>query len=457
MDYRMTNLKQAGLLAALTIALASCGGESQFPEPTGKGSFRAINAISTSPSIDFRLEETSPNAITYRNATTTRRFDDFEYNFNFEVRFASPFPEPADLRRVAIATQRIDANRDYTLVATGSVASPTIITWEADERTFDEGGTVSQIRLAHLAESLGEADVYFTPEGSTPVLGEERGTYSYGQVLPPFDIEQGNFTVTVTAPDDPSTVLYVSSLSGYVAGSALIVAIFDGTADDLAPVRARAIEAGSGTSASLPDSRFDSSIRFVQGAQSMGTVDIYDDEALTNRIVAGLPYGGFSEEVLRPVGNQTFRYTPADSTETILLEQSISLVRGSRYDSYALGGVDTLFGVGAFRETQPIEIYPQIAVTSTLLPEDLQLLNAYLLEPGQTVADRESPNFLVAAGLVSENLRIFPGAYDLVLTRPEQTTPVADPIPLNLANGDLVRFVLFETSDPNLVDVQPQP
>ena len=56
---KIVNLALFGAMLLLT----ACSGESQFPEPTGKGTFRAINAISTSPEMVFRLEEAGTETI----------------------------------------------------------------------------------------------------------------------------------------------------------------------------------------------------------------------------------------------------------------------------------------------------------------------------------------------------------------------------------------------------------
>ena len=111
-------------LAATTVVLAGCSDSSQFPEPTGKGALRAINAISTSPQFAFRVEESGADnrffVLNYRTASGTIRLDDFSYNFNFEVAFAGA----TSAERVATVPTQIEANRDYTFVITGAVADP---------------------------------------------------------------------------------------------------------------------------------------------------------------------------------------------------------------------------------------------------------------------------------------------------------------------------------------------
>ena len=259
-------------LFGLALALAACSGGSQFPEPTGKGTFRAINAISTAPNINFRLEEVSGQRIlpmSYREMTASAQFDDFEYNFNFEVRFAGQLQDT----RVATKTQKIDANKDYTFVATGSVESPTILTWIGDERTFDPEDTVAEVRIAHLAESVGSADFYFAPPGTAPVLGEADGTLAFGEFIPPQDVDAGDYELTVTPAGDPDTILFQSIVVTYVEQTAATVAIFDGTADDAAPISGRVLVTIGSSSFTLNDVRFPSTLRSMSG----GTSSRYSD------------------------------------------------------------------------------------------------------------------------------------------------------------------------------------
>ena len=279
----------------LVFALAACSGESQFPEPTGKGTFRAINAISTSPAISFRLEEVTGSQIeraAYREVTASLRYDDFEYNFNFEV----SVPGELRPRRVATVTQKIDADRDYTFVATGSVESPTILTWTGDERFFDGGETVAEVRFAHLAESLGPVDFYFAPPGTLPAAGAAEGTLDFGEILEARDFESGSYRLTVTPAGDPDTILYQSVTAGFASLTTQIVAIFDGTRDETSPIIGRRLATQGGASSTLRDLRYTSTLRVIQASQALDSVDVYKDAMLEDQVVSALSFQGTSDE-----------------------------------------------------------------------------------------------------------------------------------------------------------------
>ncbi|MCH8136442.1 MAG: DUF4411 family protein [Proteobacteria bacterium] len=102
-------MKRLLLALALLAAAASCTSDSSLPTPTGKGTFRAINAIVGSPSIGFRIEERFLSNVDYKGTTGSNRFDDFFYNFNFEILFLGDLT----VTRIATINLKIDANRDY--------------------------------------------------------------------------------------------------------------------------------------------------------------------------------------------------------------------------------------------------------------------------------------------------------------------------------------------------------
>ena len=89
----------SGCLSALLIT--ACTDGSTFPDPTGKGSVRAINAISTSPTITFLIEERAIGSMAYKTASSKAAYDDFEYIFNFEALL------PGDTVNTRIASQTI--------------------------------------------------------------------------------------------------------------------------------------------------------------------------------------------------------------------------------------------------------------------------------------------------------------------------------------------------------------
>ena len=142
----------AALLALMVVS--GCAKTSRV-EATGKGSIRGINSIVTAPEINFMIEERTIGAATYKGAAGFAEFDDLSYDFNFDI-FLPDQPAPTRL-----ATQFIDvvADIEYTLVLTGSVANPAIMSWEEPDREPDPQAMLGRadVYLANLRSMLGNS------------------------------------------------------------------------------------------------------------------------------------------------------------------------------------------------------------------------------------------------------------------------------------------------------------
>ena len=238
--------------------LAGCTSDSALPNPTGKGVIRAIHAIPGATEVTFKIEERSLGNIEYKQASPPARYDDFEYNFNFDI-FV---PDSRDPVRVASVTQKIDPDREYVFALSGTIDTPTVTTWITDLRQWDGTETVFEARFAHLSASLGDIDVYFDDPADPPATNLV-ATLSPGSITDHADFDAGSYVITVTAAGDPNRVpLYTSSELDYTAQESHVVSVFDGDENDTAPYIV-GISATSGLFGRLPDVTVPPAIRFV--------------------------------------------------------------------------------------------------------------------------------------------------------------------------------------------------
>jgi hypothetical protein len=285
------------LLAVIAAAtVAGCGGESSLPEATGEGVVRMISAMPTAPDIGFLIEERALASVAYKSNSSPERWDDLTYTFNFEI--SRPLVE-----NTRIASRSLDVVRDieYTFVVRGSVDAPVVDLWEIPVRSFSGSETVFEMRIGHAADALGTVDVYLGLASAAPALGDLVATLAPGEVSAPTDVEQDSYIVTITAAGDPANVLYQSVSTQIVANQSALIAVFEGDGNDTAPVTIRVFN-GQGASSALTDARFPPTARFIHATTDLGTSDIYDDEALQNRIVADLAFGGVTGDVDMQVG-----------------------------------------------------------------------------------------------------------------------------------------------------------
>lgn len=443
-------MRRLFFLLSLLIVVAGCTSDSSLPNPTGKGTVRGINAIKGSPDIVFLIEERLIESLAYKSISGPTRWDDFQYAFNFDVLILGE----SSRRRVASINQKIDPDRDYTLVASGALTSPTITVWESDDRTFGDADTIFELSLAHASQTLGDVDVYLAADGVAPVLGEQLGTLGFGEILAPTDIESANFVLTVTPANDPSTVLYQSSDLLYGARAAFTLVLFDGDETDLAPYSARRFSKGGGI-AVLPDSRFPPTLRFLQASLDLPPSDIYNDEMLTNRLVTNHVFGDVTGEIEIAIGANEFTYTPFDDTGVTLLSGSLSSLAGNKYNFFVLGDDGAQATAAYVPIRRSVSTSARIQFLHTAFNHGF--LDLYLVEPGVAIDEDVLPAQVLTYGLLSSVVAVEAGTYDFYVTTREEKTIVAGPLQLDVVLGDVIEAIILDTVDPATAELRVIP
>lgn len=442
-------MKRIGLTLALLagLLLGACSSGSNLPNPTGKASISAINAIYGSPAINFLIEERTLGTVTYKSTTIASTYDDLDYNFNFEVFYAG------DTEITRIASQPLDmvADQAYTLLASGTLAAPTITVWETAIRNFADTETVFQARFANTSNNIGDVDIYFDLDGVAPVLGAEVASLSFGEISAPMDFETDSYVITITTSGDPADVLFQSSPSLLLSRTNLIITPFDGDANDTAPLIVRALNV-SGSGITFPDPLNPPSLEFLHAAQDMGISDIYDDEALTSRILADHDFKDLSPATQIPTGEYQFLYTPAGDTTIVNIDTGFGAGNGFNYRIVALGTGGEYSTVSLGLNRRSVETSARLNFMST--SSNVDFLDLYVVAAG-TPIDGFAP---FRTGIISRQPNapydLAPGDFDIYLTEfllPESI--VAGPFPLSVALGDVVDLVAFDTEDTAALEI----
>lgn len=432
----------AGLAA---MAVAGCTGESAFPEATGKGSVRAINMIATSPAITFLIEERTIGSVEYKTASTSVPYDDLDYTFNFDAVFPDTGRE-----RVASLFVDIVADRNYTFVISGDLASPTIDLWEADIRTFAETDTVFEMRFGHTATTLGDIDVYFAAAGIAPALGEQAATLSIGQVSEPADFPEGEYILIYTTAGDPGAVLFTSDTIIPEVRSAVTVSIFDGDPNDLGPLAVRYFPDNGGT-LTVTDVGLMSTLRFFQTSLTLDTADVYNEETLTMPLVTDHAFGDITGDIPIDVGINALTYTAAGDTNVVLFDGQAAISTGTHNNFYLIGEAGALGSITVIQDRRPVETLVKFSILHAAINHTT--VDLYIVEADADIAELPPLFFSVPAGTAPINTSLQAGSFDLYLTTPGEKTLIAGPVRLDVELGDIVNLMVLDNVDPAIADI----
>jgi hypothetical protein len=406
-----------------------------------------INAMPASPAVAFLIEERTLDSVSYKNNSSPASWDDLEYTFNFQI------SRPSQVLPTRIASQLLDVAPDveHTLVLRGAIDAPTVETWEIPERSFSDNETIFEMRVGHAADGLGTIDVYVGQEGVPPQPGDQVATLAPGEVSTPRDIEEDDYVVTVTSAEDAGNVLFQSTPTQIVASQSVLITVLEGDANDTAPVAVRIFNQ-AGSAATLADSRFPPTVRFVHATTDLGTTDIYDDAELQNRIVADLAYGDITADIDVQDGDVPITATAAGNVGAILFEDTLTTFAGARVNYYLSELAGDIVGEPIRVDRRSIETAARLTFFHSATNN--RSIDLYVVDAG-TAIDEALPRL---AGQVylqqAPPLALDAGSYDIYVTTSGEKTVLEGPLSLEASYGDVFEAVLLDRVDPSLAELK---
>lgn len=401
----------------------------------------------TAPDVNFLIEEQSVGTISYKGTTDAETFDDLTYNFNFETRL----PGDAEVRRIATQSLDVVADTNYVFALTGTVDAASIVLWETPERQWDGSETVFEASVGHLAPSLGEVDVYLQPAAAaTPVVGEARGTLTFGDKLPPFDVESGDYVFTVTAPGDPANVVFRSNATAFTERTSILFTMQQADASITSPLSVHAVTS-SGAADDLADANSPPTRRYVHAASGTGNLDVVVDQNFAAPVVTNLAFGAVSSGVAVPSGESTYTFTPAGNPGGLLLEEEDTVAANTRSTTFITGTPADLATLSFPDNRRAIAGLAKLRIT--VVSNNFEEADLYLLQAGAPIGDIAPPFPGIATLESTGYLQLAAGNYELTATVAGEKTIVAGPLAVDLVNGDVVEIAVIDTVDPNLLDL----
>ncbi|MEL7296678.1 MAG: DUF4397 domain-containing protein [Pseudomonadota bacterium] len=436
--------------ALMAVLLVSACTESQ-DTPDGRGNVRAVHALSDVSTVAFLIEERGLADPVFQTITPYSTYDALQYDFNFD--FISGLTSETE----RLATTSIDVVRDtnYTLILTGSGASPRIITVAQPISTFAEEDTDLEVWFANLS-GAGTIDFYigaagFDPAAAMPLAtGLARDAFSET-----VSIEAAEVEVVVTVAGDATQEVFRSEAFTLFSQDTVMVNLFDAantaTGDYVVAL------GGDRNGGRLVDQSAPTRVRLFHGVSGAGAVDAFIDDETTTPVFSNLAFGEASMLADIPEADDSTAIT-----WNITATGNVGTSLGTTQQSYPDGSINLLV-VTPIPETTDIILLPVSDPTRPLFDagrvgvvntsQSFEFLDIYFVRSDSTFEDTfpRATNRLRSSNIGQFTLEA--DTYELVITNSVDDAIVGGPFTLTVERGDITQVVIVESADPNVLDI----
>ncbi|HEY8519700.1 MAG TPA: DUF4397 domain-containing protein [Gammaproteobacteria bacterium] len=454
--------------AALVLAACDRDDDDDGGATTQAPLLGALNAVQDMKDVTFLREEEEWTTITFGTATDFRAVDADQYDLNFDALLpgddtsactgdddGDDVKDSDECTRVASVSINAVAGREYTIVLAGRYASPTVLVFDKAIHEFDFQGTDAdgdpedrnmEVQFFHLAETLGDVDVYIEPPGTNLSPAQVRATLSRYEHFDAL-LDEGEYVITLTAVADPSTVFFLSDTFSVSRRTRVGFAILDGAGSGVSTLKVARFRDQGGT---LLDRRVGTQLRFAHVAPRAGNLDVYVGGDFTQPRVTDLAFeqtSAYGEVDTSALLDLAVDVTPAGNPGVFLAREEITLARDERATFFLLGS-NNLDGLKSTDEFRRFATHARLRMVNGAS----NTLDFYVVKQGSNIATL-SPTTSLAFRSSSGLTTFDPGAYDIVLTRAGSSTVRYGPRTVELAAGGIYTIVAIDTGESTATDV----
>ena len=426
---RRPRRQQLTLLMLSCLGLAACDSEGGRIRPPST-EVNVIHVARNFGNLEFRRVERREATLGYRTSSVFT-WDSDTYTFNLD----SILPGAEIPIRLYTFEAELTEGNDYSIVLTEANGWLRELVVEAPASEISE--SEAEILVTHTASQIGPVDLYLEPPGTELAAATPKGTVAFLESVPVATVTPGEFEVSLTQVNNPTSVVMASSpfdLAGAVRTTLTII----GGVTPASP--AAVLASGGGTDMLLADRDLRSGLRVLNAMTSRDALDVTVDGNFSPPLVPGARFAVPSEYALIIPGEHTLMVTPAGNPGAIEIEQSFLALPGQRGTWFIRGdpgelaaayssdsqrrvrgvaevtvyfGGTVVSGVDVFIVAPDTDL-DTIAPTATMT--DTNAVSRLLMGlGGYTVTLRESSTQNVLAGPVAAALDI-EGNYGIVVT-----------------------------------------
>jgi hypothetical protein len=458
--------------ATLLLALAACDSSTLGGDDDDDTSHvRAINLLSDAGPVQFRLDTASVATPDFRAMTpfVAARTGNMAVSLHAqEPRALADDDDDDDDDDSTIpigqpVNQAFANERDYTLIAFGTVASPQLTVIPADNHRDDVDDNEVTWQAVHAAPGSPAIDIYLTaPEAGidTPQLSGTVGLtqHTTDRTLtleqPPDEDEDTQRVADVTLElreSGTANVLFRSEVR--IAEQTRLLLVF-GDNDGPGPSGLVVMPFGSATTL-VRDANETANIRFVHLGADVPMLDVHSvrsGSGLSIPFADDVSFRGVTTPAAIPVGETNLLAVPSDNPGVFVFLEEFTAAGAGSYTAYGVGklaDIDALVVLDG-RRGIATETRFRVLHAAPSLGDD-EGFDFYVTRRGEPVDfgeddeddDGDQPFFAsVVYRAVGTYTPLEEGAYDLHVYLEDTETRTAGPFPIQFTKGENVTLVL---------------
>ena len=456
----MKILVRQSFLVASALVLASCSGNSLEDPPDG--ALRFLHAAPTLAQSDFLLVRVLRGSISYAAATDSFALDEDTYTINVDTQ--SP-ASTTDVVRIVSEQRSITAGQESLLVLYDDGPTPALTEYLLPLNPLEAGNT--EITALHAAKGAPAVDIFLEADGADLAAATPRATLAFKEISAPFSVPAASYRLTATTPGDPLDVLYQSPVFTSNELTSVLAGVLAGAGTTASPLRLSLLDRTATTPVALNDAGAPASHRFVNGAVTLGPVDVVIDgnfaapthAAVAPRVVTD--YVGVGTDELQ------LQITPAGNPGVVEFDQATTLSAGNLQTQVIAGATGSVTSRIFLDDNRGIA--PRARFRFRNLADTFESIDVYLVEPGGTIDEPVTGFFGLPVTGVEFVSTVLGDDYDIILVEndgdpdTEDTTVIAGPIAVTWDAARVYEVLIFDSDTPGTVDVSiadvtaPQP
>lgn len=417
--------KIAWIGAVAALALAGCSNDEDGFTPPAQAQLRVVHASPDAPPVDVLVGGTTVfENLDFRQGTAFAALD--AGTARISVRARTP---GAPTTVIGPADVPLAANRQYTVIATGTVASLAPLVLERPTAAVAAGAV--RVQVVHAAPAAPRVSVYVTAPGADLAASAPLGTFAFRETLGPAEVPAGQYQIRVTPAGASTPVLYDSGPVTLSAGADLLISAVANTGPGTAPIELAAT-AADGSDLRLLDRATPANIRVIHGSPDTPPVSVFVNENFAQPFVPSLAYPQFTPYVSVPAGTYDVKVTPEGNPGVIAIDADLTLAAGTEYSVYALGRLAQIAPLVTTDDRRRLATQAKVRIVHGA--PGAGTVDIYVTAPGAGIANAApaftNVPFRADTGFVS----LAQGAYDVTVTPAGTKTAAIGPARLTLDN-----------------------